>query len=320
VRRAEAVIVGAGVAGLTTAICIAKAGAPVRVWAAEPPDRTTSRIAGAMWGPSFQEPADRVLRWTLASLDDFRALAAQAGTGVRMAPGRIVTRMPLGDEVPPAARVLPDLRPCPPEEVPDGFASGYRATVPLADMPSYLAYLRGRLAAAGGEVEVREVRSLAEVGAEASVVVNCTGLGARDLAGDANVRPARGQHVAVSNPGLEEYFIELTLGGEWTSFFPHPGRVVLGGNSVLDSWDREPDPAFTEQVLARCAAIEPRLRQATVLESVVGLRPDRPAVRVEGEWLAGDGGSWCVHNYGHGGHGVSLSWGCAREAARLALG
>jgi len=41
----------------------------------------------------------------------------------------------------------------------------------------------------------------------------------------------------------------------------------------------------------------------------VGLRPNRPAVRLEAEPL-GDGRR--VHCYGHGGMGVSLSWGCAR--------
>jgi D-amino-acid oxidase len=318
VRRAEsAVVVGAGVAGLTTAVCLAEAGASVRVWAAEPPDRTTSTIAGAMWGPSFQEPAGRVLEWTRTSLDDFRVLAELAGTGVRMASGRIVARTPPGDEVPPPLRLLPELRPCTPEDLPEGFAAGFRATVPLADMPRYLAYLRSRLAAAGVDVEGRDVASLSEAAAEAPVVVNCAGLGARRLAGDLSVRPARGQHVVVTNPGLDEYLLELATGGEWTSYFPHPGRVLLGGNSIPDSWDREPDPAFTSLVRSRCAAAEPRLGQATVLETLVGLRPDRPAVRVEREPLAG---GWCVHNYGHGGHGVSLSWGCAREAARLALG
>ncbi len=68
-------------------------------------------------------------------------------------------------------------------------------------------------------------------------------------------------------------------------------------------------------VEARVRALEPRLRDAKVIEVVTGLRPDRPSVRVEAERL---GAAWCVHNYGHGGNGVSLSWGCAREVVELA--
>jgi D-amino-acid oxidase len=70
--------------------------------------------------------------------------------------------------------------------------------------------------------------------------------------------------------------------------------------------------------------VDPRLGSARILEHRVGLRPSRPQVRLEAE-SAGTGGGGpghgtarlVVHNYGHGGAGVTLSWGCAREAARL---
>ena len=65
-------------------------------------------------------------------------------------------------------------------------------------------------------------------------------------------------------------------------------------------------------------AIDPRLRTARILGHRVGLRPARPQVRLEAEGTASGGhGCLVVHNYGHGGAGVTLSWGCAREAARL---
>lgn len=49
----------------------------------------------------------------------------------------------------------------------------------------------------------------------------------------------------------------------------------------------------------------------------VGLRPARdPGVRVEREVTAR--GGVLVHNYGHGGAGVTVAWGCAEEAAALA--
>jgi D-amino-acid oxidase len=70
------------------------------------------------------------------------------------------------------------------------------------------------------------------------------------------------------------------------------------------------------RILRDCAAVEPRLNGARVVGHQVGLRPFRPQVRLEAE-ATGDG-PLVVHNYGHGGAGITLSWGCAREAAALA--
>jgi len=309
------VVVGAGVSGLTTAICLAEAGHDVRVWAADPPRHTTSVVAGALWGPSFQEPVAKTLAWTQQSLRDFTVLADDPGSGVRIAAALTVGDLPGLGELPPQARLIPDLRPADPAEVPEGFRQGFRATMPLVDMPRYLDYLTERLVAADGEIEIRALRALDEAGRAAPVVVNCSGLGARELAGDRDVRPVFGQHVVLTNPGLDTVFMELSQGPEWTSFLPHAGRVVCGSVSVPGRWDTAVDPAVSERILQRCRGAEPRLRDAQVIDVVTGLRPDRPAVRVEAET---SGAIRYVHNYGHGGNGVSLSWGCAREAARLA--
>jgi len=310
----DVVVVGAGVSGLTTAICLAEAGHPVRVWSALPPLRTTSAVAGAMWGPSFQEPMTRTTAWTESSLREFTELARDPRTGVRLAPALTLGMVPQG-EPPPQARMVPDLRSCAAHELPPGFVAGARSTMPLVDMPRYLVYLEDRLRDAGGKLESRTVRALSEATEVAPVVVNCSGLGARELAGDGEVRPVFGQHVVVTNPGLDELVMELSADPEWVSYFPHHDRVVCGGIRIADRWDTTPDPDLTERILARCRRIEPRLADAEVIEVVTGLRPDRPAVRVEAEPL---GAGLCVHNYGHGGNGVSLSWGCAREAAALA--
>ena len=47
----------------------------------------------------------------------------------------------------------------------------------------------------------------------------------------------------------------------------------------------------------------------------VGLRPGRKEVRLELEMA----GPSCpiVHNYGHGGGGFTVAWGCANEVARI---
>lgn len=180
-------------------------------------------------------------------------------------------------------------------------------------MLRYLDHLLARFEAAGGALEVRRLRALWEVAGAAPVIVNCTGAGARKLVPDPAVGAAWGQHVIVENPGLDEFFMEAPA-ARWAGFFPHGDHVVLGGIVEENRWSLDPDPAVAEEIVRRCAAVEPRLGEARVLEHRVGLRPAREAIRLEEEGL---GPSRCVHDYGHGGTGVGLSWGCAREVAAL---
>jgi D-amino-acid oxidase len=300
-------VIGSGVIGLTTAICLSEAGHAVRVVAAEPPQRTTSRVAGALWGASFMAPLDEVPRWLDVSREAFVALAGDPATGVRIAPGVLASRW---TSDPPPPQIFPGAR-FEARPAPDGFAGAYRTEVPVIDMPRYLDYLVARL---GSEIEIRSFASLDEAAAEASVIVNCSGVGARALVGDASVRALRGQHVVVENPGIEEFFVEDQRDDVWAGFFPHGPRAVLGGVATEDDWRLEPDPELAAGIVERCAAIDPRLRDAPVIEHQVGLRPARPAVRLEEERVAA---ARCIHNYGHGGSGVSLSWGCAQAVERI---
>jgi D-amino-acid oxidase len=315
----QVVVVGAGVSGLTSAICLAEAGWPVRVWTAALPQQTTSVVAGAVWVPPRPaERAAKTLGWTEHSLRVFRELANDPGSGVRIAPALAAGELTATEAMSSAAALIPDLRPADPDDVPRGFGVGFHATVPMIDMPQYLDYLTQRLAAAGCQIEEHPVGSLAEVADTAPIVVNCAGLGAGALTGDDSVRPLFGQHVVLANPGLRQLFIEMNQGPEWTCYFPHPQRVVCGGISIPDRWDLTPDPEVTDRILERCCRIEPRLAEAKVIEIITGLRPDRPSVRVEAEPLGR--AARCVHNYGHSSNGVTLSWGCARDVVRLVTG
>jgi len=306
----DVIVVGGGVIGLTTAVVLAERGARVRVWTREPVELTTSAVAGALWWPYRIEPEALVGEWALQSLAVYEELAARPEeTGVRMVEGvQGETRL---DELGPWAARVPGLREARVEEYAGG---GLWARLPLIDMAAHLLWLRGRFLELGGTVEERSVVDLTEV--PASVVVNCTGLDSLDLVPDPSVRPVRGQLVVVENPGITTWLTSVGHSADTsTYFFPQPDRLILGGTAEEDAWSTTPDPATAEAIIARCAAIRPEIAGARVLAHRVGLRPSRPSVRLERQVLRD--GRVLVHNYGHGGAGITVAWGCAREAAGL---
>ena len=303
---ADVVVVGAGVIGLTLGVCLAEQGFRVQLRTRTAPSATTSAVASAMVGPSFAPTGDPNGLRERVSIEEFTALADVAGSGVTLRRGRLTSRQP----GPP----LPGWQPCSPAELPEGFVSGFWALLPLVDMPVYLDHLARRLVVAGGQIVHAEVESLAGLVDTAPVIANCTGLGARELVPDPSMRAVRGQQVVVDNPGLEEFFISAPFEPDWTAYWPHAGHVILGGSQDEDDERLEPDPVLAEAILRRCIEVEPLLAHARIRGHQVGLRPVRSRVRLEIERL---GGALCVHNYGHGGNGVTLSWGCAHEAAAL---
>ncbi|NJP49720.1 FAD-binding oxidoreductase [Streptomyces sp. SBST2-5] len=308
----DVLVVGGGVIGLTTAVVLAERGRRVRLWTRDPAERTTSAVAGALWWPYRIEPVEAARAWALRSLTVYEELAGRPEvTGVRMVGGVMGGVRPEEVGAWTGGR-LADVRAVSAEEYPQG--DGVWLRLPLIDMSAHLPWLRGRLVAAGGMVEEREVKRLEE--AEAPVVVNCAGLGARELVPDAAVRPVRGQLVVVENPGIREWMVGDTAGSESAYFFPQPGRLILGGTAEEDVWSLEPDAGVAEGIVRRCAALRPEIGRARVLEHRVGLRPVRDAVRLETERLPD--GRRLVHNYGHGGAGITVAWGCAEEAAELA--
>jgi D-amino-acid oxidase len=301
-------VVGAGVIGLTTAIELLDAGMTVTVHAADIPGRT-SLAAGASWGPYLVEPYDRVRVWSGHTLSVLTGLARVAGSGVAMVSGIEASRA--ATEMPDWARALPDVRGCVPDELPAGFRSGWRYVVPVVDMPIYLEALLDRFRRGAGVVMERYVERFDDVAAGADVVVNCAGLGASVLAGDPTLYPIRGQLVVVRNPGISEFFSEDTgISTELLHYLPQGDTVILGGLALPHDGRMDVDEAAGLAILERCVGVEPRLRGANVIEHRVGLRPTRSEIRLEAERV---GGVSVVHNYGHGGAGVSLSWGCARE-------
>lgn len=310
----QTVVVGSGISGLTTAISLLEAGHRVRLVAAERAMSTTSAVAAAVWFPTHVAPWERVSGWGAHTFDVLADQAAARVPGVVMRESLSLYRESPGE--PGWTAAVGNVRPATAHELPAGYGYGLRYAVPLAEMPRYLPWLEERVHALGGQVIQRRLRSLEEVSDGADVVINCAGLGARELVDDSSVYPVRGQVVRVSNPGLTLSVRDEMHPGGRAYVHPRTEDCIVGGTLDEGQWDTTADPAVGAAILARCAELVPELRDARMLEQVVGLRPGRPTVRLEeSERLRT--GARVVHNYGHGGSGITLCWGCAREVTAL---
>ncbi len=307
---ARVIVVGAGVVGLTAAVRLAEAGHRVDVVARDLPLETTSAVAAALWYPYLAQPQDRVTAWAARSYDVFARLADDPASGVRLLPGTEVFRS-AADEPWWRAAVPALTRLGPTDGLPPGFLDGWHFTAPVVEMPVYLRWLAARLDGLGGTITRLNLGTLPPTGPDAAdLVVDCSGLGARLFAADQTVVPVRGQVVVVEQVGLDRGG-RAAEGSEGPTYVvPRAHEIVVGGTEEHGEWSRTPDPDAARSILERAARLEPALAGARVLRHKVGLRPARPSVRVE---RTGD----VVHNYGHGGAGVTLSWGCAEEVVDL---
>jgi D-amino-acid oxidase len=302
-------VVGGGVIGLTCALQLRRAGHRTEVWSADPVERTTSAVAAAIWSPYRAAPADDVLRWGATTLRVLVALADDPASGVVLMPGTVVHRGP--DPV-WWAPVVPGSRPATADELPAGAPAGTRCVVPVVDMGRYLPWLLDACRAAGVVVLSAHVDSLADVPGD--VVVLAAGLRSGPLLGDGSGFPVQGQVVRLADPGLTEWVLDEENPGGVTYVVPRGRDVVCGGTAVEGADGTDPDPDVERDVLERTLALVPALRGAEVLSRAVGLRPGRPEVRLDRTEVEGRPVISC---YGHGGAGVTLSWGCAEDVVAL---
>ena len=246
-------VIGGGALGLTTARLAQEAGVPVTVYAKAFPPHTTSNIAGGQispfghfredavtpeWRRQFQAAMDYSWRrWQIMVGDDY---------GIRWLPTYEETRRPAhkGDWLDPyypnSRKLTLGQHPFPVEEV-VSFDTMYVET------GRFLRQLMSDIQIAGGRFEVRDFAAPDAIAAlPEKLVFNCTGLGARQLFGDTELQPIRGQ-LAVLLPQPE---VRYAFAGEAGYMFPRADGILLGGTFERDEWNATPDPADIARIVS----------------------------------------------------------------------
>jgi D-amino-acid oxidase len=316
-------IIGAGVSGLTCGVLFAERGYRTTIFAKETGQQTTSGAAAAVWFPYDAEPAAKVIPWALETYQALATLSRDPRTGVSIIELRQCSRA--GEiEIPDWAITLgaryvilspsTSLRAGSVQESCE-FSSGFSLNVPLMDTTIYLDYFANRFVAAGGSIVANAYfEKLEDVERKFDLVINCAGIGARELVQDIDLEPHRGQVAIV--PRIADLSCAIVCDDAPLMYaIPRRTDCVFGGTNDISS-NLAVDPVTTDRIVVECSRVL-NIEKPNVLAERVGLRPFRKSgVRLERDQLVD--GRTVIHNYGHGGSGFTLSWGCAREVLNLA--
>ncbi|KAL8575307.1 hypothetical protein ACOMHN_003141 [Nucella lapillus] len=327
--KARVCVIGAGVVGLATAVRILEesqrrngVALEVTLVADKFSPHTTSDGSGGLWSPyNFgNTPPSLIRKWSSSTWGHLYQLAMTAGVAGTVG-AQFVSGYHLFDtqieEVLFKDQVL-----------------GFRYLTPqeLAMFPS------AKFKNAGGKTEFKTVEKLSQVADQYDVVVNCTGLRGGQLTADPHTLPIRGQLTRIRAPWIKHFYLFERKDKEPSYILPLGDDVLVGGMAQRNNWKEEVDRTDSQDLWSRAVAIYPFLQGAQTIGEWAGLRPGRSTVRLEKDQVRtkdgrtvpvvhnyGHGGCgvtlhWgVVHNYGHGGCGVTLHWGCAEEAAHLVL-
>jgi len=329
-------VVGAGIQGMATAINIQTQflDAQVTVIGAEfsPNIRGLSgatNCGAAFIMPEFLAgtPQELQKQWTKSTHDHLIKMVYQSegyklginlatGYGLFTEVGEISRGPPHWDDI------LFGWRRTTPAELscfPDKFLDGWNFTTVVVNPGIYTQYLYDRFRLRGGRIVQRKLTSMEEIADDYDMFACAPGLGAFDLLKDETMMPMRGQLISVEAPWIKHFYgyekDEETL----CYIIPRTSDVILGGTFQVGEWDPVVDPEISKRIMDDCSEIVPSLRHAKRLDEWTGLRPGRPSVRLEYEHLELDSGKkiHVVYDYGHGGAGVTLHWGCGTMAADL---
>ncbi|KAL5281431.1 DDO family protein [Megaselia abdita] len=195
------------------------------------------------------------------------------------------------------------------------FTRGHFFTTFTSEPLKFIPFLTKTFLENGGKFVKRRIQNLNEFShsSEFDIIVNCTGLGSKTIVGDTKMHAIRGQVARVKANWLYCAFIDEADDGNY--IIPNTESVVLGGTHQIDDFNTSIYPEDSEFIFKGCKELLPGLKHVPTLFQWAGLRPGRNDVRLEPEILSN--GKIIIHNYGHGGCGVTVAWGCAEDVVKI---
>ncbi len=304
-------IIGAGISGMSSALKLTESGFTVTVFAKAFSPNITSNRAAAFWLPYHIRNDKRGIEWCRKSYEYYKQLSADPASGISM---KQLIKV-VADDVTEVDRTWKEFMPLdcykaiPKENLPKGYIEGDEATVPLIETQIFLPYLQNKLQQHSIEFIQKNITGFTEL-EDYDLIINCSGLGAKQLCNDEALIPYRGQ-VALLEPKND---LPIFLDNEKPQYIvPRKDAIIIGGTYEENIFDEVTEPDTIAFLLSKACQVYPELQQQKVIGNWAGLRPYREDVRVEIEQ-----GTNIIHNYGHGGSGFTLAFGCAEDVVRLA--
>jgi D-amino-acid oxidase len=239
-------VLGSGAIGLTAATLIRALGLEVTIYASEFWEKTTSRVAGAQWAPSSVKYSDEA-KFKDVLKTAYTRFASDIGKGFGVS-----KRLNYTPERDPYLDLVEDLVPgLIPKAVPMNLpfehltAPGFAYETLLIETPIFLKKLDADLRGNNVEFKRKTFTNVASVlGLQENVIVNCTGLGSKDIWTDPKLIPIKG-HLALLKPQPALTYLFSRSG----YLFPRADAVVIGGTYRVGDATTNPDPNVSKQLV-----------------------------------------------------------------------